>query len=454
MHRSRLLFACSCLVAACSQGPTGPQGPQGPQGPPGPSGTPPSTYNVLDYGAQPDQASFDNTSSFQSAINAAADAGGGAVLVPVGRFWFSGSISVKGSVSLLGAGVGPYDPYTDPSLTTIAPTLLATSTSGSAFVTLEGDSALQNVLIHYPNQVQPDTPGVDTAGPDIYPPTVVIADRGKMFGCTLDNSYVGIEVMGGRTYLEDLLLGSFKNDIIIRQAEDFVHIAHITTSVFWDFVAFPTRIDTWVAKNSVALTSYRMDSLDLEDFDLFWRNTGLSFLDATEGLGATYGRGSNIDIDSVQYGVIAESLTENVGFVFSNLVIGPQNGIGTNMIWLPMGGAQTPHVVVEGGSTRGNWAEPLRVEAGTLEVRDIVGLNPIGSLPALGIGVPALPPSGTPYVSTMPADAQVSISGGSVQDVLISGQSTGLTSGNFAVAPGQSITVVYTSAPTWEWFLD
>jgi hypothetical protein len=64
-----------------------------------------------------------------------------------------------------------------------------------------------------------------------------------------------------------------------------------------------------------------------------------------------------------------------------------------------------------------------------------------------------LPPSGIPYWSNMPADAQVSISGGSVQDVLIGGQSAGLTSGMFAVAPGKSIAVVYTSAPTWNWFL-
>ncbi len=80
--------------------------------------------------------------------------------------------------------------------------------------------------------------------------------------------------------------------------------------------------------------------------------------------------------------------------------------------------------------------------------------SPIGRLPALGIPVPALPPSGVAYVSSMPAEAQVSISGGSVQGVLIGGQSTGLTSGMFAVAPGQSIAVVYTSAPAWTWFLE
>jgi hypothetical protein len=455
MHRKRLIVGLFMAVAACSPGPAGPQGPPGPAGP---SGTPSGSFNVLDYGATQDEPSFDNTSSFQSAIDAAADAGGGVVFVPVGRFWFSGNISVKRNVSLAGVGVGPYDPPSDPTVSTVAPTLLPTSTSGSAFISVDGDnSALQNLLFHYPNQVRPDAPGVDASGPIGYPPTVLVMQPTKIFGCSFDNSYIAIQLMVGRVYLENLQIGGYKNDIVIDNAEDFVHINHIEATVFWDTslgLAFPQPIDTWVANNSVALASYRMDSLELDDFDLFWRGTGIAFLDSPHGYGTTYGRGANIDIDSVQYGVVAKSLTENVGFSFTNLVIGPQNGMGTNMIWLPVGGARTPNVVVEGGSTRGSWIQPLKVEAGTLSVHNMVGLNPIGGLPALGIGVPALPPSGIPYVSSMPAEAQVYISGGSVQDVLVGGQSTGVTSGNFAVAPGQSIAVVYTSAPSWDWFLD
>lgn len=452
MNRTRLRVALLCFVAACSQGPTGPQGP------PGPSGMPPSTYNVLDYGAKPDQPSFDNTSNFQRAMDAAAAAGGGTVLVPFGRFWFAGNLSIGANVAIAGAGVGPFDPPSDPTVSTVAPTLLPTSTSGSAFISVNGDnSALQNLLFHYPNQLRPDAPGVDASGPIAYPPTVLVMQPTKIFGCSFDNSYIAIQLMVGRVYLENLQIGGYKNDIVIDNAEDFVHINHIEATVFWDTslgLAFPQPIDTWVANNSVALLTYRMDSLELDDFDLFWRGTGIAFLDSPRGYGTTYGRGANIDIDSVQYGVVAKSLTENVGFSFTNLVIGPQNGMGTNMIWLPAGGAHTPSVVVEGGSTRGSWIQPLKVDAGTLLVRDMVGLNPIGGLPALGIAAPTLPPSAIPYVSTMPADAQVFINGGTVEDVLIGGQSTGLISGNFGVAPGQSITVIYTSAPTWDWVLD
>jgi hypothetical protein len=353
--------------------------------------------------------------------------------------------------------VGPYDPYTDPSVTTVAPTLLPTSITGTAFITLEGNAALQNILIHYPNQIRPDAPDAGTTGPIIYPPTVLVVDRGKVLGSTFDNSYVAIRVMGGRTILENLHLGGYKNDIVIDHAEDFVHISHIMISVFWETslgLGFPQPIDTWVANNSVALTSYRMDDLNLSDFDVFWRNTGIAFLDSPDGYGATCGVASNLDLEVVQFGVIAKSINSIVAFNFSNLAVGLWPGASGVMIWLPAGGAQPPRVVVEGGVTWSFGPEPLKVENGILEVHDIVGINPIGRLPALGIAAPTLPASGVAYVSSMPADAQVSISGGSVQDVLIGGQSTGLTSGNFAVAPGQSIAVVYTSAPTWDWFLD
>jgi len=454
MHDKSLSVAFLLALASCAQGPVGPEGPAGPQGPAGSST--PGNLDVIAFGAQQDEPSFDNTPSFQSAIDAAADAGGGTVSVPVGRFWFSGSISIRGNVSLAGMGTGPYDPYTDPSVTTMAPTLLPTSSTGAAFITLDGDSALQNVLIHYPNQLQPNAPGVETAGPNIYPPTVLVVDRGKVFGCTFDNSYIAIQVLAGRTYLENLQIGAFKNDIVIDRAQDFVHISHITSSVFWDLgsLLFPQPIDTWVANNSVALTSYRMDALSIEDFDVYWRNTGIAFLDSPDGYGATYGNASNLDLEVIQYGVIAKSLNQIVAFQFTNLSVGLDPAFAGVAIWLPAGGAQTPRVVVEGGVAWGFGPQPLKVEAGLLRVQDMVNLNPIGRLPALGLAVPALPASGVAYVSSLPADAQVVVSGGSVQDVLIGGQSTGLTSGTFAVAPGQSIAVSYTSAPEWEWLLD
>jgi hypothetical protein len=142
--------------------------------------------------------------------------------------------------------------------------------------------------------------------------------------------------------------------------------------------------------------------------------------------------------------------------VFTNLIVGPAAPSGEHMIWLQAGAVppHTPRVLVNGGSTRGPWRQVLRVDAGTLRVRDVLGLNPIGRLPARGIPAPTLTASGVPYVSNLPAEGRVMISGGSVSQVLIGGQPTGLTSGMFLVSPGESIAVVYSSPPTWSWFLN
>jgi hypothetical protein len=132
MRHGTLVVGLLLAVTACSQGPVGPRGPGGP---PGPSGATPAGYfDVLAYGAKADQPSLDSTAGFQAALNAAESAGGGVVWVPQGRFWFSGNLSIGPNVALAGAGIGPYEAYPDPSTTTVAPTLLPMSTSGSAFI--------------------------------------------------------------------------------------------------------------------------------------------------------------------------------------------------------------------------------------------------------------------------------------------------------------------------------
>jgi len=302
-------------------------------------------YDVLDYGAKANVPSFDNTASFQGALDAAAAAGGGTVWVPVGAFWFAGNLSIGANVVLAGGSVGPYDPV-DPTVNDAAPALFPTSDTGSAFITIAGsNSALQDVLIHYPKQVAPNAAGVATSGPNVYPPTVQVLSPAKIYRCTLTNSYVGIQVLVGRVILDNLDLGGFRNDIIVDNAEDFVQISHITISpAFWDYypLTFPQPIDTWVANNGVALTSYRADALSVEDFNVFWRNTGIALLDSQYG--NTYGTASDLDIEITQNGIVAKSTNQIVGFEFTNLSVAG-NGYA---IWLPAGGLHPPHVVVEG----------------------------------------------------------------------------------------------------------
>ena len=414
--------------------------------------------DVLQYGAVCDDPTKDSTPHFQAALDAAASLGGGTVSVPNCRFWFEGNLVIKNNVALAGEGTGPYDVFFNPGDFTQGPTLLPkkSTASGPAFIHVNGtNSAVKDLLFFYPEQAPPSA-----VEPDVYPPTILVSQPSKITGCLLANSYVGVHILVGRVFVEKMHIGAYKNDIIVDSAFDVVRISQVTMSIFWDYLLPPPQqIDHWVLQNGTAITAYKVDSLAIHEVQVVFRNIGIAFLDSpTVYGGVAYGRGSDIDLDTVRYGVVARSLQVVVGFVFTNLFVGPALpwADAVNVIWLQAGGVppHAPRVLVNGGSIRGVWRQTLRVDAGTLHVRDVLGLNPIGRLPALGLTAPVLPASGVPYVSKQPAEARVMISGGSVSDVRIGGKSTGLTSGMFLISPGESIAVVYTNPPTWAWFLN
>jgi hypothetical protein len=411
--------------------------------------------DVLDYGAVCDDPSTDSTRSFQAALADATVLKGGTVWVPNCRFWFEGNLIIGHDVILAGRGTGPYDAYLNPGAFTQGPTLLPrkSTATGPAFITVNGtNSAVQDLIFFYPEQAPPSA-----SEPDVYPPTLLVSSPSKITGCLLVNSYIGVHVLAGRVYLERLHIGGFKNDIIVDNAYDVVHISQVAASIFWDFdLVPPQQIDHWVLENGTGITSYKADSITLHDVIVHRRNIGIALLDSPVVYGGvTYGKATNVDLDAVRHGVVVESTHYALGFVFTNLLVGPA-GVGVHMFWLKEGAVppHAPRVLVNGGSVHGSWMRALSVDAGALVVRGVLGLNPIGRLPARGIAAPVLPASGVAYLSNLPAEGRVMISGGSVSDVRIGAHSTGLTSGMFLVSPGESITVVYSSPPTWSWFLN
>jgi hypothetical protein len=77
-----------------------------------------------------------------------------------------------------------------------------------------------------------------------------------------------------------------------------------------------------------------------------------------------------------------------------------------------------------------------------------VGYNPVGNVTA-----PTMPSSGSAQTNPFGSDAYVTVTGGTVSAIAIGGVSTGLTSGSFLVPWNQTITITYSAAPTWKWFL-
>ena len=165
----------------------------------------------------------------------------------------------------------------------------------------------------------------------------------------------------------------------------------------------------------------------IDDFDVFWRNTGIVFLDSPDGLGATYGAGTNVDIDDVVHGVIAKSLN-SPGFEFANLIVGGNNGIhpGVNMIWLP-GGRTACAPRSSSRVARRTARGPSRSRWTPASCSNGISSDSIRSArsPRSASWRPRCRHPASSYVSNMPTVARVSISGGSVQDIQIGGRSTG-----------------------------
>jgi len=302
----------------------------------------------------------DNTVAIQTAIDTANANGGGAVVLPPGRYLTTGALVVKRGVVLCGSTHGPFDiGAVDPAVTTIAATLLITNTT-TPFLTLQDTgAAVTDLIFHYPNQVPPTT-----SSPNVYPTTIRVTGPGtKIERSTVTNAWEFLDIQIGRVTARDLYIGAYYCGIRIDHAQDRVTINNIIFSVFWDngaYASYPQNIDGWAIDNSYAFMIFRMDSLQVSDVLIFNRYAGFYLADSPdESLSPRMGYGSftNIDIDTCSNGILA--MSSNIpGYKFTNLDIGCHNthfGPGDYGILQLAGGTTPPLVLVNGGSIRGTW---------------------------------------------------------------------------------------------------
>jgi Pectate lyase superfamily protein len=335
--------------------------------------------SVRAFGAKGDGSS-DDTAAIQSAINATAGSGGGSVVFNVARYFTGGNLIVPAGVVLCGAVEGPFDDGSgvNPGVTTIAPTLLVTNSS-APFITLNGLGAgVTDLLFHYPNQVHNSA-----SSPNVYPYTIVAKAPGtKVVRSMTSNAYNFLDIESGRVIAQDLFIGAYNIGINIDHANDHVTLRNVMHSVFWDSweppPSYPSTIDGWVMSHGIALMVNRIDSLEVHDFVLFHRYAGIIVADSPDGTQSPrcgYGTGSDINLDTVQYGIIV-SAAQVPGFVFTNVIIGSGAG-GQAAVQVKAGGSLSPDVLVEGGSIRGFWAlRPLPAPgAGNLTVANIIGFD-------------------------------------------------------------------------------
>ena len=335
-------------------------------------------FPVETFGAKGD-GKTDDTAAIQNAINAAAAAGGGSVVFKVARYFTTGSFVVPAEVVLCGTIEGPFDVSgVNPTVTAIAPTLLVTNTS-APFLTLQGIGAgVADLLFHYPNQVK-----TSASAPTVYPYTIAQVSPGaKVVRSTVTNAYNFLDIEIGDTMDQDLFIGAFNIGINIDHTRSFVTLHNLYNGVFWDEVesaSYPTTIDTWVLNHGTALVVGRMDSVDVHNFFVFSRFVGMLLTDSadtTQNPPCGYGRGSDINLNTVQYGIIITA-SNSPGYEFTNLQVAAAPVLGQAAVQLRAGGSIPPDALINGGSARGSWALGAfpTPAAGHLTVVNVVGFN-------------------------------------------------------------------------------
>lgn len=347
--------------------------------------------SVVCQGARPEHPELDSTAAFQRAIDAAA--AGGVVTVPDGRFYFDGTLTFSGprAIALVGEGRGPYDPMVSPIDTRQGPTLLVRAKSGATgqpFIQVAAaGSTIEDLIFAYPDQVKVNDPNVGNTGPRFYPPTIRVLVPSKIRRCTFANGYQDVDILVGRVTLEHDYLGGIKNAVTVDNAWDVVRINSSNIEPFASWGLPPLQpLHWWSLANATGIIARKVDSLQVNDTLIFGRYAGLSFEPSPMVVdGGVSGMASNVNCDTVRYCLIAKATEERVGFLFSNLLMGPIWDNPGYAIWLPRAaaGSTTPaRISVWGGSIRHRWlpgnkGDGLQVDAGELYIRGVIG-NDLG----------------------------------------------------------------------------
>ena len=245
-----------------------------------------SQWNVLDFGAVAD-GETDNTQAFQKALDAAAEARGGVVFAPTGRYSFSGSLQVPKDVTLRGvfewapshSGIRDKSDELPEYGTVFLPRGGGGAENGPPFVKLNTNSVLRGVCLYYPDQIldPPPTP---------YPYAIAMeGSNPAVIDVELLNPYNGIKVAkGGRQLVRNVYGQPLHIGLFVDESYDCCRLENVHWNPWWTYQSPMSR---WQLDNGIGFIFGRSDGQYALNTFCFNYDIGYKFI-RTEA-GVTYG---------------------------------------------------------------------------------------------------------------------------------------------------------------------
>ena len=263
------------------------------------------SLSVMDFGAKADGVA-DDTAAIQSALDAAAKAGGGIVNVPTGQYRLNGNIKIPGGVTLEGTYRVPPTNSHDGYPTLQGSVLLAYAGRGQAegepLIRLAGSMAtLRGVIVSYPEWSQKDVPPVP------YPATVKAEhnDNVGIIDCLFLNSYEAIYLdFAGRFIIRNVYGYPSYRGISVDQCYDIGRIENVH---FWPFGVTYKADDPyckWVNVNGIAFEFNRTDWQYVMNTFCFGYGVGYKFSERKAG--GCNGNFVGLGADSCRRSVLVE----------------------------------------------------------------------------------------------------------------------------------------------------
>ncbi len=420
----------------------------------------------------------DNTTPVQNAVDAAKAVFGGEVIFRSGTpYLITGQIVLGGTslripVVLRGDTHGPWTPY---NYSTAFPLFYITNKITPA-ISMGWNCTIQDLAFFYPTQMRL-TDTAETIQPWVFPMTIQYRGACTITRCTFINSYdaMGVGTVlndGGHTSrISDNHIGAFNVGINVDHTRDVCYFTNNHHWVFynifegfWQAFTDQSRWSNFTPNGPCGMRVRGADQQHIHNFFTLGKHTGLR-IEASpygqNGLEKSYGVGTNFHFDLSCVGIDV-TRTSSFGWAFSNIgwtgadtggtggVPPPGGSSGSNYYLVRVAGIST--VKIHGGCGGQNKAQSWQIakQAGTnskLHAHNLINYNPVGVLTA-----PSIPASGVALLNDFPVTCRVHITGGTVTGVSINGTATGLTQGIFMLEPDETITLTYSSAPSWVWF--